>query len=493
MKDIARFIGIDLGASGGRVLLGRWDGNGFKLEELHRFLNGPVSVLGHLYWDVLYLWAEIKTGLARYSSLYGEPLAGMGVDTWGVDFALIDEQGRLLGNPCHYRDPRTEGMAQLAFQRMPRKEIFQRTGIQFMQINTVFQLLSMVEEKSSRLSSAEMFLMIPDLFHYWLSGCKVTEYTNASTTQMLSGKGRSWDRELITRLGIPSDILPPITPPGTVMGNIRSDVAAEVGFSHPVSIIAPATHDTASAVAAIPNLDRNSAYISSGTWSLMGVELNEPLINEKSLSLNFTNEGGVEGTFRLLKNIAGLWPLQECKRIWQNEGNDPGWEQLLALAEQADAFQSLIDLDSPEFLSPENMPRSIRNYCKQTGQPEPSDAGAMVLCILESLALKYRWGLEALESLVGRRLDTIHIVGGGSRNDLLCQFCSNACDRHVIAGPAEATALGNIMVQAISTGFLPNITSGREAIAASIRQRHFEPRSVSEWQDAYSRFFQLIS
>lgn len=492
MHSKINFVAVDLGASSGRLLLARWDGARFELEELHRFENGPVNIHGHLYWDVLRLWNEIMAGLARFASLMGQPLAGVGVDTWGVDFALLDRAGQLLGNPSHYRDSRTDGMIELAFQRVPRQEIFRETGIQFLQLNTLFQLLSMVVARDPRLETAESMLMIPDLIHYWLAGEKAVEYTIATTSQMLGCVDRCWAKGLLTQLGIPFRFLLPPVEPGTCIGDLRREILAETGLQASAPVISPASHDTASAVAAIPGLDPDSAYISSGTWSLMGVEVREPIINQQSLDLNFTNEGGIDGTYRFLKNIAGLWLLQESRRQWQREGHDYSWDDLLELASQSRPFQGLINPDAAEFLSPGNMPEGIRSFCSVTNQTAPESVGAVVRCCLESLALRYRWVLGALENLTGRKLQVLRIVGGGSQNRLLCQWAADACDRPVIAGPVEATALGNVMIQAIATGHLSNLKEGRESIAASSGQVHYEPTHNSEWDEAYGRFCRLI-
>jgi rhamnulokinase len=492
MNAKTNFLAVDLGASSGRILLARWDGARFELQELHRFGNGPVSIHGRLYWDALQLWNEIKAGLSRFASQFDEPLAAMGVDTWGVDFALLDRTGQLLGNPSHYRDSRTDGMIDLAFQRVPRSQIFEETGIQFMQLNTLFQVLSMVEAQDPRLESAESLLMMPDLFHYWMAGEKAVEYTIATTSQMLHCRDRCWAKDLLKRFDIPGHFLLPPVEPGTQVGHLRSEVLSETGLRQTARVISPASHDTASAVAAIPGLGPDSAYISSGTWSLMGVEIRQPIISSQSLEMNFTNEGGVDGTFRFLKNIAGLWLLQESRRWWRREGHEYSWEELLEMAGQARPFLSLINPDAAEFLSPGNMPELIRAFCQRTGQPEPGSDGAVVRCCLESLALRYRWVLDALENLTERKLQVVRVVGGGSRNRLLCQWAADACDRVVVSGPVEATALGNVMVQAIATGYLSNMKEGRESIAASVDQQYYEPAHSVAWDDAYARFCSLI-
>jgi rhamnulokinase len=485
------FIAADLGASNGRVLCARWDGQRFHLQELHRFPNGPVEVMGRLYWNSLGLWSEIKSGLAHYAAQEFTPPAGIGIDTWGVDFALLDQCGRLLGNPLHYRDAHTNGIPDRAFGVVSSDAIFGETGIQFMQINTLFQLYALRLAGDPQLDAAATLLMMPDLFHYWLTGRKAAEYTIASTTQMLHATDRRWATGLLARLGLPTHLLPELVPPGAVLGPVRAAVCEETGLRGEPVVITPGSHDTASAVAAVPGLDAKSAYISSGTWSLMGMEIPEPIINDQSRALNFTNEGGVANTIRLLKNIAGLWLLQEARRQWQREGHDYSWEALAAQAHDAAPFRSLIDPDAGEFLAPGQMVEAIRAYCLRTGQPAPENVGQVVRCCLESLALRYRWVLEALEQLAGHRVETVRIVGGGSQNRLLCQLAADACRRPVVTGPVEATALGNVMVQAIATGHLASLAEGRAAIAASIQQEHFDPDPDTGWDDAYARFQQL--
>lgn len=485
------FIAADLGASNGRVLLARWDGARFTLQELHRFPNGPVEAMGRLFWNALGLWSDILAGLARYAAQEQIPLAGIGVDTWGVDFALLDRAGRLLGNPVHYRDARNNGMPERAFAAVPSDAIFAQTGIQFMQINTLFQLFAMRQEEDPQLDAAHTLLMIPDLFHYWLTGRKAAEYTIASTSQMLHAADRRWATGLLARLKLPTAILPEIVAPGTVLGPLRAAVREQTGLGGEPLVIAPGSHDTASAVAAIPGLDASSLYISSGTWSLMGIETAQPIINEMSQRLNFTNEGGVAGTIRLLKNIAGLWLLQEARRQWQRAGQDYSWDELMAQARAAEPFRSLLNPDAADFLAPGQMVDAIRAYCTRTGQPVPETVGQVVRCCLESLALRYRGVLEALEQLAGRRLETLRIVGGGSQNRLLCQLAADACCRPVVTGPVEATALGNVMVQAIATGHLASLEEGRAAIAASITQEQFDPRPDAGWDEAYARFLKL--
>jgi rhamnulokinase len=493
MKNYKDFLAVDLGASGGRVLLGRWDGNAFELQELHRFPNGPVSVLGHLHWDALRLWQEILAGMGRYAATFGAAPDGVGLDTWGVDYALLDRAGHLLGNPYHYRDRRTDGLVERACALVPRREIFEQTGIQFMQLNTLIQLLAMAEAAEPQLEMADTLLMMPDLFNYWFTGRRAAEYTDASTSQMLLARDRAWATDMLAHMHIPTGMLPEIVPPGAVFGETRPDVIAEAGLPRPVPVISVASHDTASAVAAIPDLGPDSAYISSGTWSLIGMEVPEPIINEQVLELNFTNEGGLNGTIRLLKNVAGLWLLQESRRRWARAGRDYTWDELLDLAREAPPFRSLVDPDAPDFLSPGDMPAAIRAYCASTSQPEPEDVGAVVRCCLESLALKSRWVINCLEKLSGRRVRTVHVVGGGSQNRLLCQFTADACERPVVAGPVEATAMGNIMVQAIATGHLDDVATGRQAVGASFQRHHYQPQEAAAWQDAFGRFASMLS
>ena len=499
MSATVDFLAADLGASNGRVLLGKWDGTRFELEDLHRFQNGPVTVLGRLYWDVLSLWSEVKAGMARYAAAPHGALAGIGIDTWGVDFGLLDRAGRLLGNPVHYRDARTSGMIERVFSVVPKAELFDMTGIQFLELNTLFQLYSMRALDDPQLDSARTLLLMPDLFHYWLSGEQVAEYTIASTTQMLLARDRRWATKLLDRLDLPAGLLPRIVQPGTVVGPLLAQVAEETGVPAGTPVVASAGHDTGSAVAAIPGLDERSVYLSSGTWSLMGIEVPEPIINAKMLELNFTNEGGVDGTIRLLKNISGLWLLQESRRQWEREGHTFTWEGLLAEAQKATPFRSIINSDAPDFNTPPAMVDAIRAFCRRTNQPEPQTPGEVVRCCLESLALRYRWVVEALEEILtsagrtgGRHLDTIRVVGGGSQNRLLNQFTADACGRTVVTGPVEAAAMGVIMMQAVATGHLSSVADGRAAIAASIRQEVFEPQPHPGWDEAYARFLRVI-
>lgn len=478
---------IDLGASGGRVMLARFDGDRLTLEEAHRFPNSPVRLTGGRHWDVLRLLDEIKTGLGKAGQTVS--LAGLGIDTWGVDFALLDRDDRLVGSPFHYRDPRTDGVMEQVFEIVPRQEIFERTGIQLMQINTLFQLFAM--RGSSAIEAARTFLMVPDLLNFWLTGRKANEYSDATTTQFYNPRSRGYDLDLLARLGLPTGIYPEIIPPGTRLGPLLPSVAEEAGLAR-VPVIAPACHDTGSAVAAVPTENARAAYISSGTWSLVGVETTIPIITPQSLAYNFTNEGGVNGTIRLLKNVAGLWLAQECRRVWASEGKDYGWEHLIALAKSAAPFGSLIDPDHPDFLSPSNMPAAIQSFCARTGQPAPGSHAETIRCIFESLALKYRWVIMHLEEMLGHRLEVIHIIGGGSQNELLCQLTADAANRPVAAGPVEATAIGNALVQAMALGHIGSLADGRRLVARSFPLESYEPRQLDGWEDAFERFRGIV-
>src|SRR5262245_2473312 len=427
-----RLLAFDLGAESGRGVLGLFDGSRLRLEVVHRFPNEPVRTLETLHWDVLRLYGEMLQALRRGPADFGD-VDSVGVDTWGVDFALLGRGGTLLGNPRHYRDPHTEGIVEEAFTRVPRLEVFRQTGIQFMRFNTLFQLLALQRDRSPLLDLAETLLFMPDLFNFFFTGIKVNEFTDASTSQMYDPTARSWAHRLLKAFGLPAQILGTIVQPGTVLGPLRPAVVNETGLQ-PVPVVAPASHDTGSAVAAVPAQGNSWAYISSGTWSLMGVELPGPVINDQVLRYNFTNEGGVGGTIRFLKNIGGLWLVQECRRAWERTGQNLGYEELTRLAEDARPFVSLVDPDDPSFMLPSNMPAALAQYCRQTGQPAPAEPGAIVRCALESLALRYRWVLERLEELNGRRFDVIHVVGGGSQNTPLCQLTADACDRPVLAG-----------------------------------------------------------
>lgn len=490
MAQTRNYLAFDLGAESGRAVVGRHDGERLTLSTIHRFPNGPTKIFDNLYWDVLYLFREIKNGLRRYQESLDGPLQSLGLDTWGVDFCLLDHRDELLANPHHYRDPRTEGILQMAFETVRREEIFAHTGIQFMEINSLYQLLAMKRTNSPALENARTLLMMPDLFNYWLTGVKVCEFTDATTTQFYDPRRKDWAYSLLEAFDLPTEMLPDVVAPGTVLGPLASGIAEEMGLEG-VSVIAPACHDTGSAVAAVPAREEDYAYISSGTWSLMGVESPQPIINEESLRFNFTNEGGVCDTFRLLKNIMGLWLVQECRRTWAAEGEDLSYDELTEMAAEAPAFGPVVEPDSHEFLRPGDMPERIRAFCTRTGQDVPQRKGEIIRCALESLALKYRWCLARLERLLDKRLRTIHIVGGGSQNHLLCQLTADATQRPVVGGPIEATAIGNVLMQALAQGHIGSLSQGRELVRRSFPLLEYEPREEARWDEAYDRFLRI--
>jgi rhamnulokinase len=490
MKAKRVFLAVDLGAESGRVVAGVFDGRKLALEELHRFSNTPVCVQGSLHWDVLSLFAEIKHGLAFAGRTYGDSLAGAGVDTWGVDYGLVEKKGELLGNPFHYRDRRTEGMMEEAFRRVPKDEIYRYTGIQFMFFNTLFQLLSEVVHGASSLEVADKLLFIPDLLNFWLTGQKVNERTITSTSQMYDPVSGNWSRTLIKKMALPAHILGEIVSPGTVLGPLVPEVAEETG-ARTLKVIAPGCHDTASAVAAVPAEGDRHAYLSSGTWSLMGVESERPIINEKSFEFGFTNEIGVCSTVRVLKNISGLWLVQECRRTWAARGDELSYEDLTGLAEQAPPFSAIINPDHAPFAAPGDMPARLEAFCKETGQEPPLSKGELIRTILECLALKYRLVLTRLEELVGHRLEVLHIVGGGAKNGILNQFTANAINRPVVAGPVEATSAGNILLQMLGTGDLGSLSEGRELIRQSFETEEFLPVEPGAWDHAYRQFIKV--
>ncbi len=486
MSQSVHFVAADLGASSGRLMVGGWDGRKFTLDELHRFPNGAVQMGGGLHWDVAAIWSETQHGLMQYRERFLDSPAAIGVDAWGVDFALLDGSGELLGNPFHYRDSRTNGIPELVFQHIDSRELFRDTGVQTMQINTIFQLYSMVRSSDPKLKAAETLLMMPDLFHYFLCGERAVEHTEATTTQMYSPT-LGWARGVLDSLEIPTRILPETVRPATKLAPVRSEVLRATGINGSFPVVAVASHDTSSAVAAIPDMNENSAFISSGTWSLMGVELKEPITSDQAYSLGFTNEGGADGSILLIKNLTGLWLLQECQRQWSREGRHHTWSEISAMAAMASPFECLVDVDASDFRAPENMHRAIAEYCRRNGQPDPETIGAVARGCFESLALKYRAVLESLEAVTARRLDTIRIVGGGCLNTLLCQMTADACNRTVISGPVEASAFGNVMLQAMATGHLSDIGAGRAAIAASIQCMSYSPRATDAWDEAYAR------
>ncbi len=484
-------LAFDFGGESGRAVIGAFDGSTLKLHEVHRFPNKPVRIGAHLHWNVLSLFDEIYTGIRKAVQDYH--VASLGVDTWGVDFALLDGTGELINNPYHYRDSHTDTMMAEAFNSVPRAEIFDYTGTQFMQINTLYQVLAMQRAHAPALKQANTLLMMPDLFHYWLTGVKASEFTNATTTQFYNPRTQDWARELLDKLHIPHHFLAPIVHPGTVLGPLtqQAQLNLNVAGLDNIQVITPATHDTGSAVAAVPASQPRYAYISSGTWSLMGIESIEPIINPQAQAFNVTNEGGV-GSFRVLKNIMGLWLIQACRRSWTADGSDLPYSSLMDMARQAAPLQAFVDPDDQSFLHPDNMPGAIREYCQRTGQHVPEDRAAITRCALESLALKYRYTLDQLETLTGQPVEVIHVLGGGSQNTLLCQFTADACHRPVLAGPVEATAIGNLLVQLIAQKEFASLAEARAVCAHSFPLSTYTPQDIGAWQDAYGRFERLL-
>jgi rhamnulokinase len=486
-----RYLAFDLGAESGRGIMGLFDGEYLRLEEVNRFPNGSVRLLETLHWDVLRLFAELKRGLAQAVSTHGKEIASLGIDTWGVDFGLLGRGDVLLGNPRHYRDHANDGIMEIAFERVPRADLFARTGIQFMQFNTLFQLLALQRMNSPLLENAQSLLMMPDLLNFFFTGVKATEYSIASTTQMIDPYQREWDRELLTQFNLPTHILTPLLETGATVGNLRADIAEEAGCGA-LKVIAPAEHDTGSAIVSVPATTTNYAYISSGTWSLMGIETKEPRISPATATANVTNEGGAFQTVRLLKNIMGLWLVQECRRAWARRGTEYTYANLTEQAALANPFTALIEPDAAPFLSPTDMVTEIARFCEQTGQTAPQSVGETVRVCLESLALKYRWVLERMEEFQGAPLEVIHIVGGGTQNRLLCQLAADATRRTVIAGPVEATAIGNLLMQAYGCGDIGSLEQAREVVRRSFDLITYTPQGdAARWEESYAKYLHL--
>ena len=484
-------LGIDFGASSGRAMLGTLEGKKLTIREIHRFLNEPVTLCGRFVWDMPRLFHEIKQALLKLSKS-GETVDAIGIDTWGVDFGLLDKNGHLLSLPVHYRDARTNGIPEKVRAIIPDEELFARTGIAFNSFNTLYQLYAMKEEGDPALESAQDLLFLPDLLAYFLTGKKGTEYTIASTSQLLDPFKRDWDRELMEKLGIPAHIFGEVKLPGTVRGTLLPEIAKECGVAE-IPVIAIGGHDTASAVAAVPAQEKDFAYISSGTWSLLGAEVQKPLCTEGVMKANYTNEGGVDGSIRLLKNIMGLWIIQECKREWDRRGSETSFGELVELSMQAPAFKAILDVDDPAFLAPGDMPARIQAYCAKSGQPVPEGKGEISRVIYESLALKYRWAIERLEEdMLKKPIEALHIVGGGSKNALLNRFTAEAIKRPVIAGPDEGTIIGNLLVQAQALGAISGIRELREVVENSFPTKTFLPETDGKaWDEAYQRYLKV--
>lgn len=484
---MATMAAVDLGAQSGRVAVGRFDGSRLAVSEAHRFANEPVEVAGRLRWDIDRLRRDTLDGLR--AAARETTLDSVAVDSWGVDFGLLDRSGALVENPVHYRDARRTAAAPEAFARVPARELYERTGIQLLPINTVFELAAMAADGDPALESADVLLLIPDLFHHWLCGSRTSEFTNATTTQCFDPARGGWATGLLERLGIPTRLFPEVVAPGTPLG----EVTAETGLGKAV-VIAVATHDTGSAVAAVPFNREGSVYLSVGTWSLVGIEIEQPLITDDTFAANLTNEGGVAGTYRLLRNVAGLWLLHECRRCWAEEGDDHGFDELVDLARSAPPLRSFVDPNAEAFLEHgADMPRRIQAFCRETNQPEPAGVGEIVRCVLESLALKHAETVDVLRRVTGADPAELHVVGGGARNELLCAWTAEAAGLPVLAGPEEATVVGNLLVQAIALGEIASLAEAREVVRASFEPTTYEPARSAEWQEARARFAQLQS
>jgi rhamnulokinase len=485
---MAVLAAVDLGAQSGRVAVGRFDGSQLAVSEAHRFVNQPVAVGGTLRWDIGGLYGEALAGLR--AAARDETIDSVAVDAWAVDFGLLDAAGELIEDPVHYRDARRAAAVQDVFARVPARELYERTGIQLLPINTVFELAGMAAEHDPALAAADALLLIPDLFHHWLCGSRTSEFTNATTTQCFDAATSTWATDLLERLEIPTGIFPEVVAPGTLLGVLTAEARAATGLDS-ATVVAVGTHDTASAVAATPFNRKGSIFLSVGTWSLVGVELEEPLINDATFAANLTNEGGVAGTFRLLRNVTGLWLLHECRRSWAGQGHEHTFDELVGLARTAPPLRSFVDPNAEVFVEPGDMPSRIRQFCRQTNQPEPGDIGETARCILESLALKHAETVIELRAVTGADPRELHVVGGGARNELLCVWTAEATGLPVLAGPEEATLIGNLLVQAMALGELASLDEAREVVRASFAPTTYEPREGAEWQEARERFARL--
>lgn len=494
-KKTSNYLALDLGAESGRGIIGRFDGKTIQLEEVYRFQHTLMHYRGTLRWDVLMMTLHLREALKAAAAKTRGALASLGVDTWGVDYVLLDKNGDLLGYPYHYRDARNDVAMPAAFKKVGQKAIFDVTGLQFMGFNTLFQLYAEVTSKSGRLDAAKIMLFMPDFLSYSLGGDPTAEYTIASTSQMLDAKKRAWAKPLIEKLGIPTGILPQIVKPGTVTGHVSAEVAALTGASESIKIVAPGRHDTASAVAAAPVVGGDDwAYISSGTWSLFGVELKKPIISDAVMANSYTNEGGLNGTIRFLTNIMGLWIVQELRRAWTDaKGNAPSYAELAQAAADSRPFGAVINPNWAPFGKPGQMPAKITKFCKATGQKPPRTQGEFVRCALESLALIYRASLDRLEELQGRKIRRIHIIGGGCQNKLLNQLAADACDCEIHAGPVEATAMGNILGQMLADGQIASLEEGRQIVANSCKPEIYKPNHTEQWAKAYEKFKDLAA
>lgn len=484
-----RVLAFDFGASSGRAIIGCFDGKKITLEEVHRFSNDPVSVGGTVYWDVLRLFHEIKQGIIKARIAGG--FDSIGIDTWGVDFGLIDSEGKLMENPVHYRDARTAGLVDESFKTMPKEKLYGITGIQFMELNTLFQLISLEKNRPWMLERADKMLFIPDLFAYMLTGKMCSEYSIASTSQLIDLKTRSWSKEILDSFNIKESLFAPLVKPGTVLGTLTDEICEECGVDK-VPVISVCGHDTQSAITSVPCEDGNFAFLSSGTWSLFGTELEAPIVNETSMNINITNEGGYADSTGFLKNIIGLWLIQESRRQWQRQGEDYSYADLEKMALSCKPFKCFIDPDAPEFVPHGNIPKRVQEFCKKTGQYVPQSVGEIMRCIYESLAMKYKLTFEKLRECTNKDYPVIHVIGGGTKDTLLCRLTASSCNRTVKAGPIEATVMGNVAVQLMSDNCVESIGNARKIIADSSELKTYEPENISEWEKAYADFLKIV-
>lgn len=489
MAQKKQVLAFDFGASSGRAMLGSFDGNTISYQEIHRFSNDPVSIGGTLYWDVLRQFYEIKQGIVK-AKQFG-PIDSIAIDTWGVDFGLIAKDGTLLENPVHYRDLRTTGLVEKSFSKIPKEEFYHLTGNQFMELNTVFQLYSLALNRPYQLERADCLLLMPDLFNYMLTGVKASEYTNCTTTQLLDAAKGTWSQRVTEALGIPSRLFTAIVQPGTVIGRLNPETCNELGVD-PIKVVSVASHDTASAVAAVPAEEKDFIFNSCGTWSIFGTVVDSPVLNEKAVRYNLANEGAAEGKTALIRNILGLWMIQESRRQYQREGFDYSYGDLERLALREKPFACFIDPDDPMFVPPGNLPRRVREFCEKTSQPVPETVGQVMRCIYESLAMKYRYTYEQLKDCTGKDYRAIHMIGGGTKDSLLCQMTANACGCTVTAGPIEATVLGNIAMQLIANGQIRDVDEARQIIARSEKVLNYQPTEAGAYRTAYEIYLKAL-
>ncbi len=484
------FLAFDLGASSGRAILGTLENGKLELKEIHRFKNQMIRIHGNYYWNIYSLFEELKAGLKKCIQEHNIQPDSIGIDTWGVDYSLVSESGQLIGLPFAYRDHRTDNTMEAFFKVLPKKDTYLLTGIQFMQFNTLFQLFASKQEKHSRLNIAETLLYTPDTLNYLFTGVRKNEYTIASTSQLLKPGKAEYESELINKAGLSGDLFEELVQPGTVLGNILPEIQEDTG-SKEIPCVAVTSHDTASAVVSVPAKGDNWAYLSSGTWSLLGIENQQPLVSEETLMMNFTNEGGVDGTTRFLKNIMGMWLIQECKRIWDEE-EVLEWQEIVDMSKQAEHYKCLINPDDQRFLNPGNMPVAIESYCRETGQLVPENKGEIARCIYDSLVLKYKFTIEQIESLIGNKIERLHIIGGGAHNKMMNQLTADALGIPVYAGPTEATAIGNLMIQARALGAVDTLGEIRTVVRDSFEINEYQPNPKLDWDSAYQKFRKLV-